>query len=59
MALAIKPEYAGNYPAEKVVILDDLITTGATIKEAIRALTKGGFLVQAAVTACVAQRRRG
>jgi predicted amidophosphoribosyltransferase len=59
MALAIKSEYAGNYPAEKVVILDDLITTGATIKEAIRALTKGGFLVQAAATACVAQRRRG
>jgi len=58
MALAIKPEYSGNYSAEKVVILDDLITTGATIKEAIRALTKGGFQVQAAATACVALRRR-
>ena len=58
MALAIKPEYSGNYSAEKVVILDDLLTTGATIKEAKRALTKGGFLVQAAATACVALRRR-
>jgi predicted amidophosphoribosyltransferase len=58
MALAIKPEYRGNYSAEKVVVLDDLLTTGATIREANRALTKGGFKVQAAATACVALRRR-
>ena len=58
MALAVKPEFSGNYSAEKVVILDDLLTTGATIREANRALTKGGFQVQAAVTACVALRRR-
>jgi len=58
MALAIKPEYHGNYSAEKVVVLDDLLTTGATIREANRALTKGGFKVQAAATACVALRRR-
>jgi predicted amidophosphoribosyltransferase len=41
-----------------VVILDDLVTTGATIGEANRALTRGGFKVQAAATACVALRRR-
>ena len=58
MALTIKPEYLGNYRGEKVVILDDLLTTGATINEAKRALTKGGLQVQAAVTACVALRRR-
>ncbi len=58
MALSIKPEFRGNYSGEKVVILDDLVTTGATINEANRALTRGGFKVQAAATACVALRRR-
>ena len=58
MALSIKPEFRGNYSGENVVILDDLVTTGATINEANRALTKGGFKVQAAATACVALRRR-
>ena len=58
MALKIKPQFLGNYSSENVVILDDLITTGATINEANRALTKAGFKVQAAATACVALRRR-
>lgn len=58
MALSIKPQFRGNYSGENVVILDDLVTTGATINEANRALTKGGFKVQAAATACVALRRR-
>jgi len=58
MALSIKPEFRGNYSGENVVILDDLVTTGATINEATRALTRGGFKVQAAATACVALRRR-
>lgn len=58
MALSIKSGFPGNYSGESVVILDDLVTTGATIKEANRALTKGGFKVQAAATACVAVRRR-
>jgi predicted amidophosphoribosyltransferase len=58
MALSIKPQFRGNYSGERVVILDDLVTTGATIGEANRALTRGGFKVQAAATACVALRRR-
>ena len=58
MALSIKPQFRGNYSGENVVILDDLVTTGATINEANRALTRGGFRVQAAATACVALRRR-
>jgi len=58
MALSIKPQFWGNYSGERVVILDDLVTTGATIGEANRALTRGGFKVQAAATACVALRRR-
>lgn len=58
MALSIKPQLRGNYSSESVVILDDLVTTGSTINEANRALTKAGFKVQAAATACVALRRR-
>lgn len=58
MALTVKPAFRGNYLAEKVVILDDLLTTGATINEANRALTQAGFKVQAAATACVAVLRR-
>ncbi len=58
MALSIKPQFRGNYLSESVVILDDLVTTGSTINEANRALTKAGFKVQAAATACVALRRR-
>jgi predicted amidophosphoribosyltransferase len=58
MALSIKPQLGGNYSSESVVILDDLVTTGSTINEANRALTKAGFKVQAAATACVALRRR-
>ena len=58
MAFSIKPQFRGNYSGENVVILDDLVTTGATISEAKRALTRGGFRVQAAATACVALRRR-
>lgn len=58
MAFSIKPQFRGNYSGENVVILDDLVTTGATISEAKRALTRGGFKVQAAATACVALRRR-
>jgi len=58
MALTVKAKFQGQYSTEKVVILDDLITTGATIREANRALNKAGFQVQAAATACVALRRR-
>jgi predicted amidophosphoribosyltransferase len=58
MAFSIKPQLRGNYSSENVVILDDLVTTGSTIHEANRALTKAGFMVQAAATACVAVRRR-
>ena len=56
-ALSINPRFSGNYPAQRVVILDDLLTTGATLSEANRALRKAGFNVQAAATACVAVRR--
>lgn len=56
-ALSINQRFSGNYPAQEVVILDDLLTTGATLSEARRCLQQAGFNVQAAATACVAVRR--
>lgn len=38
----------------EVFVVDDLITSGATLGEAVRTLEKGGFHVVAAVTALVA-----
>lgn len=42
-----------GHPCE-VFLIDDLITTGTTLGEAVRTLEKGGFRVVAAVTAFVA-----
>ena len=39
---------------EKVILVDDLVTTGATLGEAVRTLEAAGFKVISAVTACVA-----
>lgn len=38
-----------------VIIVDDVVTTGATLREAGRALHAGGFTVIGAITACVAK----
>jgi len=38
----------------EVLLVDDLVTTGATLNEANRALTIAGFTVRGAITACVA-----
>jgi predicted amidophosphoribosyltransferase len=39
----------------KIIVIDDLITTGATLSEAIRALRTAGFTVLGAVTSCTAK----
>ncbi|MEY2768944.1 MAG: hypothetical protein RL359_580 [Actinomycetota bacterium] len=44
----------GNIEA-KIIVIDDLVTTGATLGEAIRALRMAGFSVLGAVTSCTAQ----
>lgn len=51
-AFAVK---AGSYPRGDLVLIDDVVTTGSTLREAVRALTWQGFSVLASVTACVAQ----
>jgi len=38
-----------------IVLIDDVVTTGSTLREAQRALSAGGLQVSAAITACVAQ----
>lgn len=39
----------------RAILVDDLVTTGATLREAARALRTAGIAVSAAVTACVAE----
>jgi len=51
-ALAIKP---GRIPLADLILVDDVVTTGATLREAARALTAAGCHVIGSVTACVAQ----
>ena len=45
---------AGN-TGPAIIVIDDLITTGATLSEAIRALRTAGFTVLGAVTSCTAK----
>ena len=44
-----------NFLSGKAIVVDDLVTTGATLQEAMRALRDRGIEVAAAVTACVAE----
>ena len=44
-----------NSSSIPVIIIDDLVTSGATLREAGRALEQAGYSVIGAVTACVAK----
>jgi len=45
----------GVFPRGDLIVIDDVVTTGATLGEAARVLKSQGFHVLASVTACVAQ----
>lgn len=45
----------GDSSSTTVIIIDDLVTSGATLREAGRALHRAGYTVTGAVTACVAK----
>jgi predicted amidophosphoribosyltransferase len=49
----------GRGRGAEVVIVDDVVTTGATFDEAARALSEGGFHVVAAVALAATPRRGG
>lgn len=44
-----------NYLSGRAIVIDDLVTTGATLHEAVRALREAGIQVAGCVTACVAE----
>ena len=50
-ALDVSERFGGG---REVLLVDDLVTSGSTLKEAIRALKSSGFCVVGAITACVA-----
>ncbi|MCX7834269.1 MAG: ComF family protein [Ignavibacteria bacterium] len=53
-AFAVIPEYCKTLKDKKIILVDDVITTGATMKEAIKTLTRAGisdiFVISAALT---------
>ena len=44
-----------NFLNNRAIIIDDLVTTGATLQESVRALRLSGIEVAGAVTACFAE----
>jgi predicted amidophosphoribosyltransferase len=52
-ALGVRPDISGK----SVIVIDDVITTGSTLREAIRVLEERNLTIIGAATACATQRR--
>lgn len=56
-ALLVRPGAAARLAGRYVVLIDDLVTTGATLTEAARAMQAAGVSVAAAATVAMTRRR--
>ncbi|WP_460459483.1 ComF family protein, partial [Angustibacter peucedani] len=56
-ALEVAPGWRARLAGREVLVVDDVLTSGATLLEAARALEEGGAVVRGAVTVAATPRR--